>query len=769
MVERLTKIDVQAFRGVPDRFTLDLLGGRSCVVLGDNSTGKSTIADGVEWYFRGEIEFLTKEGRRDGLRNRGASADVETRVSISTDGILGGVITASEPSPETARDVGGAELFLLRGRTLAHFVDKTKGDKWKDLAELLGLEAVDRMRLDLQRARNDLRDRKRTAEGELARTRSALTERGVEASEAGILSQVKRLCEAIGGEPPSTIDQALDPQWLQTIVPRGSGHQHTADLQGLIAELRARSAQQSPLTLIDDWNRFVESGEHGDELNWELQRAADSLLESDDVERRDCPLCGQPVEMDVLRRRIEGQLQRLQRAAEALAAAREAVAPLVDSIRGAAQARSSISQRAHRHGILLPSLPESPVAGISQKIDAVAAVERENFGRFLRELSSWDTGSLEALESAIPAPATARDQALIDIGQLHAEARAWRAAVRRASDAAAAFDLGERVFMGYQQDQHAYFSEVIHQISLRAAEIYQFLHPEEGFAAVAVETVGEKGAELSVEFHGKKESPPHRVLSESHLNSLGVAVFLAMAQIFNEELGFVVLDDVVSSFDRSHRGRLAELLVKQFGGTQLVVLTHDEQFYTRLSRLAPSWNQLQFTSWTYEEGPRTRTYESDRVLTDAQEALANDDRITAAQKARRGLEDFLQEACENLEALLPFRRGQLNDQRMADEVMRGLRRTLKDRSKTLYGDIQGLLTTLDADLQATLNVEAHANQSGASHQEVRDALERIHELRGWFTCADCETPVWYRGTPDASRCQCGRTHFPPPPAQKGSC
>ena len=99
-------------------------------------------------------------------------------------------------------------------------------------------------------------------------------------------------------------------------------------------------------------------------------------------------------------------------------------------------------------------------------------------------------------------------------------------------------------------------STVLDRISTRVAEMYKDLHPDEDLEAVGIETVGDKGAELVVGFHGTRQRPPNGVLSESHLNSLGVALFLAMAESFNEDVGFVVLDDVVNSFDINHRGRL---------------------------------------------------------------------------------------------------------------------------------------------------------------------------------------------------------------------
>ena len=208
-------------------------------------------------------------------------------------------------------------------------------------------------------------------------------------------------------------------------------------------------------------------------------------------------------------------------------------------------------------------------------------------------------------------------------------------------------------------------------------------------------------------------------------------------------------------------GRLAELLVKEFDTRQIIILTHDEQFCSRIRVLAPSWLDEHFTSWSYEDGPRTRQYKGDRFLVEAGEELVNGNRVGAAQKGRRALEEFLQEACEELEALLPFRRGHRNDQREAYEVMKGLRRTLRRRAKLMYKELTPLLQLVEADLQAALNVESHASQGGTSNQEIQDALTRVGKLHLQFTCDKCMTRVWHQGTVDSSRCKCGETVFPP--------
>src|SRR4029450_13236125 len=66
------------------------------------------------------------------------------------------------------------ETFLLRGRTLADFINKTKTEKWKALVEILGLDAIESLREDLQRARNDLRKKSKATEEEVRTYRRAL-------------------------------------------------------------------------------------------------------------------------------------------------------------------------------------------------------------------------------------------------------------------------------------------------------------------------------------------------------------------------------------------------------------------------------------------------------------------------------------------------------------------------------------------------------------------------------------------------------------------
>jgi hypothetical protein len=245
------------------------------------------------------------------------------------------------------------------------------------------------------------------------------------------------------------------------------------------------------------------------------------------------------------------------------------------------------------------------------------------------------------------------------------------------------------------------------------------------------------------------------------MNSVAIVLFLAMARTFNERLNFLVLDDVVNSFDVTHRGRLSELFIEEFQDWQLVVLTHDRYFFEQIRRRVKGWSAFQVLGWSYERGPSLREHRGSTDVDAAIELLDAGATGDAARRGRRGLEHVLKELCEGLEVPLPYRRGNDNEFREIGQLLNGLRRLLKDdgRSKAFLAGIDSTLRSLEADAQAVLNAESHASDQGPSTMEVRSTLERVRAFDKLWSCPQCGSRVWKE---QGVRCKCGATPFPPP-------
>jgi energy-coupling factor transporter ATP-binding protein EcfA2 len=752
---------MHAFRGVPGEMTVDFGKGESIVVYGDNGTGKSTIADALEWYFTGEIELLSHEGRQHAVRYVGGEANGVTSVEVFTSGTLGGKAVFPDERTAEAFHAIRRETFLLRGRTLADFINKTKTEKWKALVDILGLDAIESLREDLQRARNDLRKKFKAAEEEARSYLRALASGSNEVSEDAVLANLQEICRMLGIDPPRSLDQVAGPSWLAAAAGASAPVAEASDRQSFLAEIKTLRTPAFDERVIQAWNDLVTSDRARLLPRASLVREAKRLFETGSIDQGHCPLCGQTVDERTLARRIESTLVEVMEASRELERCRDPVAQQADDLEALHDKRLSIHHRALAVRFELPPPPDIPYAGLRDSVDALAPVKIEAITSSLSEIRKWDRAAGTLAGKASPPEPSTRDTQLVMLAALCQQVNAWRLAGKKAARARSALDLAERVFDAYQRKQKDDLARLLKRISRRVAEIYSALHPGEDLDAVSVEPWTAKGVELAIEFYGSRQRPPHGVLSESHLNSLAIALFLAMAETFNEQIGFLLLDDVINSFDVEHRGRLAELLADGFSGWQLIVLTHDQQFFEHLSRRAPSWRKLEFTSWSYASGPRTTQYETTDILRNARERLDSGDVLGAATKARRALEELLQEVCEALWAPLPFRRGQGNDKREIGELFKGVRRTLKERAKHLLESVEPLLKNLEADVGATLNVAVHGSRGRPGASEVEAALERIAALDEKWSCPECRTRVWHRGNPEAGRCKCGLSSFPP--------
>ena len=754
MPKRISAIRARAFRGVPNDITLPLPRGGSVVILGENGTGKSTVADAVELYFTGRLPFLAREGRQSNVRHVGANDATETTVDIETTGSLGGQATSETCTNMAAREIGLRETLVLRGRSLVEFIERPKAEKWKFLFEILGLGDVEQFRLDLQNASNALSGEAERGAVLLKSAERALAPLAPDG--ASVLGEFHSLCEQAGVAAPVDLQDALKPDRISGLNERQLLIQKVAKLRALDAELA--TAQPVPsVNIVKAWNTLITSVGSAEVTRLQLfEIGAEIITRTPDIDR--CPLCDQSVEAEDFRRHIESTLHVLSDAAKRMENGRGLLARYVGKLRAVHQVRANARENADKFGIGLPPVPDLPIRIIDDARARGTQLDIDSIERAMNQVPNWDRDALQAIRDQIPA-SDPRDDALVRVGQLVEKTKTWQGALEASRRANVAADAAKKVCDAYTAEQNRFFAAVIEQVSKRLAEIYERLHPHEGLGNVRVETWGNKGLELAMDFHGHPQRPPHGVLSESHLNSLAIALFLAMAETFNDRLRFLVLDDVVNSFDVEHRGALAELLTDEYSDWQLIVLTHDPVFYQQLARRNSSWTKYEVTSCTFDDGPRFRAYQSGSLLEKANDRLVDGDARGAATGGRRALEDLLQEACEGMSAPLPFRRGQKNDHREIGELIPGLRRVHKTGSR-MPADLDKMLTDADAHAQAVLNIESHASPWHASAMEVRAALESIAALDEFWTCANCRSRVWALGDVNGWRCKCGQTSYP---------
>jgi len=243
-----------------------------------------------------------------------------------------------------------------------------------------------------------------------------------------------------------------------------------------------------------------------------------------------------------------------------------------------------------------------------------------------------------------------------------------------------------------------------------------------------LELVGEEGVEFSLMFYGSKAVPPRKFLSESQINSLGIAFFLAAVKHFNKANRFFVLDDVLLSFDRNYRVRLLDLLYAEFFDYQIILLTHEEYWFDMIKKKFPDWI-FKEVKWKYEDGITFKDSKLDG-LDEIRAKQARGDSV--GNDLRSYLEGLLKDICLSLEVRVPFRLGIDNERRMAGELFPALKSALKEHRS----NVKDVSAYKDLEMSAFVaNIISHHNPDMQSDGDTAETIDKIAKFRDIFRCA----------------------------------
>lgn len=234
--------------------------------------------------------------------------------------------------------------------------------------------------------------------------------------------------------------------------------------------------------------------------------------------------------------------------------------------------------------------------------------------------------------------------------------------------------------------------QFIKMFSDKINEYYSYMHPGENVSDIKIKLIEEennlKGLTIEYNFHNNSASPPQKYLSESHLNSLGIALFLTSVEAFNRINKFFILDDVISGFDTEHRKRLGDLLLEKFKDYQIVILTHEEDWFSFMKNAVKGKNwYINVVKWNDEYG----TYLEPTLIdlkTIIESKIRKNEQIGLGNLIRQYLEMILKEICEELEVKMPYRSNETNEKRMCGEMFSYLKGELnKQPCKEIFDEI----------------------------------------------------------------------------------
>jgi len=296
------------------------------------------------------------------------------------------------------------------------------------------------------------------------------------------------------------------------------------------------------------------------------------------------------------------------------------------------------------------------------------------------------------------------------------------------------------------------------EIKDRFVELYRELHQEDEKDFKASLRPSGAALDFEVDFYGRGAHPPHALHSEGHQDSMGVCLFLALAEKLTSNLiDLIILDDVVMSVDSNHRRDLCFLLAKNFPGKQFFITTHDRTWamQLRFNGVVKPNRMYEFYNWSVDTGPNVND------IVDLWKRIDEDINVkgdipSAAAKLRRGSEQFFAEVCHSLFAKVPFQidgnyeLGDLLSSAMGQ--FNGLIKEAKKVRESWGNNIQDDLEILDNERKEAyqrlgseswaVNVNVHFNDwANFEKNDFKPVVKAYKDLFGLFICNECQSMI----------------------------
>ncbi|HAJ37173.1 MAG TPA: hypothetical protein DCL15_15995 [Chloroflexi bacterium] len=595
-VERLT---LKYFRGSCKPVTFEFARDKNIVLLfGENGSGKSTIADALDFVCNGEFGSL-RDHNGATPRTHVVSVDASP-AKMEVELVCSGQTwraNLQDGKPNISPD-NAPPAFVLRRANIARVMDATPSERYKALQAFITVPKVERSEGELRRAVKEVNDE----------VDQSLTARRL-AEEA-----LTRFWQAEGCPNNSPIDWAIQ----QTREDTASLSQRLTTIRNLLDQLARLADACTQVT--DAHQQLLEAQTQAVAAQAELQQVQEQVTGAnealvavlEEAERyiagrqgglQHCPVCGKPEQSAVLAARIADELQRL----STLKKRRDASIRAMQAVEQARSifetARRHLRQHADAFVLAYQNAPKALTAPLAD----LATILTSPGGTTVRQV----TGVIRASMAHCATLQAALDADQKTLNQLNAIKSHLRLLVANDTELRERQRLAihlKRMLEVVERERKRYVSELIDSIAASVAALYARIHPNEplGHPSFHVKAHTTGSLELKANFGDKSDVPPGAYYSEAHLDTLGLCVYLALAKHSSAGNALVVMDDVLTSVDDAHLDRIIDLLADEapnFG--HMIITTHSRAWCDRMrAAKGTQVDLIELYGWSLEEGIR---------------------------------------------------------------------------------------------------------------------------------------------------------------------
>ena len=795
---KINNLRLKGFRGVRRELNIPL-DGKSIVFYGDNGTGKSSITDSIEWFFFNKIEHLSsteinlKSATRNYFSVEGERTEVELNFNDSNLDATKGFLSTDIPKfSRTDEDFKKfindlqKENFILRHRDLGNFVLSPKGDKLKELLNIIGFSEVTKKKELLGKIYRSINTeiKKENFENQINTQKSTLISKlsANVTSEENLIESVNEKIKNLKLEKKATSLADIDTILEKLKKPHN---------ENILKEYEILNKAKTEIETIKSEKDFINTTytNYFNEFDV-ISKDVDGIMQTFLAELLDtgktilkkyhktdsCPLCLQPKSNLELQAELEGRLLQIEEASKKKVKFDNAK-KLLESVSAERLHRLSIDYSKYfedQKPILdLENLKEKfqkfqenakiRVVSNEKLLSLENALFQDSDFEFVEKLDlrikQIDAIFKKDNSTQIFADISASKDAFINI-------KKFEKSKEQLENQRKSLELIYNHFVKVLKEGLENF---INTFSGKINEYYQFMNPEEPFQNLKLKTIGDEdnldGLTIEFNFKNKIISPPQALFSESHLNCFGISFFLASIDAFGKNSKFIVFDDVISSFDSTHRKRFSELLFEKSKQFQMILLTHEFEWFKNFVKpqaKGKGW-LIKEIAWNDDDGTGLKlssTGNEERI----NELLAEGNTDVVGNLMRIFCENKFKQIAHNLQAKFAFKFGDDNEHRMLDELFARIRSQINEQSPQL----KGYATLFDRIQNSNLltNSASHDNPLIFKIADLRAMWADFNEFINLFSCQenDCKkqevSMKFYDNVGKVIRCGgCGKTKY----------
>lgn len=593
----LKSLTLTAFRGSAATFKLDFEKSKKLMLIyGENGTGKTTICDAFEFLAKDRVSSLENRGMGKGLEKfwptagKPASAlavDLETSAATCSGRMVNKVASIN---PSSARP----RIELLRQQQILELIQAQPAARYDAIKRFIDIELFERSEEALRQLGKSLavdRDRAQTAVQENLDALQAFFDAAGKPAGLNPVTWAKQKL----AEPTTGLDADIAAIGkLRTTFEALKSYPDKIKAQRkavVDAKIAAETADQNQLAAL------AAAGDGaGEKLN--LLEAGDAYLEGH-PHTQECPLCSSAEKIGGLAATIKSHLAQLGalksateewRKQHAALKSADAALKLGESDCQKAVAAYTAAQAAHQWKASVKVPASAPPAD-------------------LNDLSGW-LATNDAISVAWAGiEAGWRDESKF-IAQLKAADERYDTNAARVAELALLIPKADEALKQCVDERQKFTDGIITEIAQEVGKLYEKVHPGEGLDKIALQLDPAKRASLTLQadFAGH-DAPPQAYFSQSHLDTLGLCVFLALAARDRATETVLILDDVLGSVDEPHVERVIGMIYEissQFQHT--IVTTHyrpwREKYRWGWLKPGQACQFVELTGWAIDDGIR---------------------------------------------------------------------------------------------------------------------------------------------------------------------